>query len=314
MSANTRNDFSGSGILQEWLQRKFLKNFDPNLVFAQFAQAPDNPDGYNTLRWAKFTTLSEGAVTTGANTNDGVTAPDTSIAVTSATASPTQYRIVCSLSDMLLGTNPMPLKEKTAERVGVVMAQVLDSVVQTSISGGTQVYYGGTQTTRTGLGVTDILTTTLILKAAQKLRNNSVTEFSGAGLSSFIGVVHPLAEYDLKNATSTTQQTWFDAHKYTSSETIFNGEIGSFGGVRLIRSSHVNSFASTTTVYPTYVFGQEAYGLGYWQRPQVFVTDMTPSDSDPAAQRCKISAKMAVAAILLQDSAMVRIETGATAL
>jgi hypothetical protein len=58
----------------------------------------------------------------------------------------------------------------------------------------------------------------------------------------------------------------------------------------------------------------QAYGLGYFQRPQVFITDMVPSDSDPAAQRRKVSAKMAVAAKLLQDTAIVRIETGATAL
>lgn len=310
MSAQNRNDFSASGILQEWLQRAFLRNFDPNLVFAQFAEAPDTPEGYQTLRWAKFTTIAEGSVTTGTTSNDGVTPDDTAIAVTSVTATPTQYRIVTNLSDMLLATNPLPLLTKTAERVGVVMAQVLDTVVQTAINGGTQVYYGGSAAARTALAATDILTTTLILKAAQKLRSNSVPEFGGY----YVGVVHPLPEFDLKNATSTTTQTWFDAHKYMKAEDIFNGEIGSFGGVRLIRSSHVNTFASTVTVYPTYVFGMQAYGLGYFQRPQVFVTDMVPSDSDPAAQRRKVSAKMAVAAKLLQDSAIVRIETGATAL
>ena len=105
MAANNRNDVNGSGILQEWLQRQFLKNFDPNLVFAQFAESPDTPEGYNTLRWAKFTTITESSVTTGTTSNDGVTPSDTSIAVTSTTATPTQYRIVTNLSDMLLGTN-----------------------------------------------------------------------------------------------------------------------------------------------------------------------------------------------------------------
>ena len=310
MAANNRNDLNGSGILQEWLQRKFLKNFDPNLVFAQFAESPDTPEGYNTLRWAKFTTIAEGSVTTGTTSNDGVTPSDTSIAVTSTTATPTQYRIVTNLSDMLLGTNPLPLLTKTAERVGVVMAKVLDTVVQSAINGGTYVYYGGSASARTGLGATDVLTTTLLLKASQKLRSLDAPEIGGY----YIGVVHPLAEYDLKASTSTSVQTWFDAHKYAKPDEIFNGEIGSFGGVRLIRSSHVNTFTSTTTVYPTYVFGAQAFGLGYWQRPQVFVTDMVPSDSDPAAQRRRVSGKMAVAAVLLQDTALVRIETGATAL
>lgn len=34
MAANNRNDLTSSGILQEWLNREFLKNFDPNLYFA----------------------------------------------------------------------------------------------------------------------------------------------------------------------------------------------------------------------------------------------------------------------------------------
>lgn len=310
MAANNRNDFASNGSLQEWLQRAFLKNFDPNLVFAQFAEAPDTPEGYNTLRWAKFTTIAESSVTTGTTSDDGVTPNDVSVALTSTTATPTQYRIVCDISDMLLLGTPLPLLTKTAERVGVVMAQKLDTVVQSAINGGTQVYYGGSAAARTALAATDVLTTTLILKAAQKLRSNSVPEFNG----SYIGVVHPLAEYDLKASTSTSVQTWFDAHKYAKPEDIFNGEIGSFGGVRLIRSSHVNTFSSSVIVYPTYVFGMQAYGLGYWQRPQVMVSGGVPSDSDPAAQRRKVAAKMAVAAVLLQDTAMVRIETGATAL
>lgn len=307
MAANTRNDLTGSGILQEFLQRKFLSNFDPTLYFAQFAEAPmSDTTGYQTLRWAKFTTIAESAITTGTTSDDGVSPSDTSIAVTSVTTTPTQYRIVCSLSDMLLGTNPLPLLTKTAERVGVVMAQKLDSVIQTTIMAGSNVLYGGTATARTALAATDVLTTTLLNKASTFLTNGSIPTFDGF----YVAVVHPFCVYDLRAATAAG--SWLDTAKYSAPEKIFRGEIGAMNQVRVVVSAHVNTFSSTVTVYPTLVFGKEAYGVGYWQRPQVFVTDMVPSDSDPAAQRRKVSAKMAVGTVRLQEAAMIRIETGAT--
>lgn len=309
MAANNRSDLNSSGILQEFLQRKFLTNFDPNLYFAQFAESPTSPtEGYQTLRWALFTTIAESSITTGTTSNDGVSPSDTSIAVTSVTTTPTQYRIVTNLSDMLLGTNPLPLLQKTAERVGVVMAQKLDSVIQTTIMAGTNVLYGGAQTTRAGLAATDVLTTTLLNKASTFLTNAAVMTYDGY----YLAIVHPFCIYDLRAATAAG--SWLDSNKYATPDKIFRGEIGAMNQVRVIVTPHVSTFASTATVYPTLVFGKEAFGVGYWQTPQVFVTDMVPSDSDPAAQRRKVSAKMAVGVVRLQESAMIRLETGATSI
>jgi len=308
MASNNRNDFSGSGILQEWLERAFLRNFNANLYFAQFAEGPVNPDGYDVLRWAKFTAIAESAITTGTTSDDGQTPPDTSVAVASVTTTPVQYRIVCNLSDLLLSDNPLPLLEKTAERVGYVMSLKVDSVTQTTIMAGTNVYYGGTQTTRAGLGAGDVLTVALLNKAAAKLNSFDAPDFDGY----YLAVIHPYQLYDLRAATGSG--SWLDANKYVVPEKIFKGEIGALMGVRVLVSSHVNSFASTTTVYPALVIGQQAYGLGWRQRPQVFITDLVPSDSDPAAQRRKVSAKTAFGVVRLQENSMVRIETGATAL
>jgi N4-gp56 family major capsid protein len=308
MAANNRNDFSGSGALQEWLQRIFLPNFNANLYFADMAEAPDFPDGYDTLRWAKFTAISESSVTVGTTSTDGVTPTDTSIAVTSVTTTPVQYRIVCNLSDLLLSDNPLPLLQKTAERVGYVMALNVDSVIQTTIMAGSNVYYGGTQTTRAGLSATDVLTVTLLNKASAKLRSFDAPDFDGF----YYAVIHPFCLYDLR--ASTAAGSWVDVAKYSQPDKIFKGEIGALYNVRIMVSSHINTFASTVTVYPTLVFGKSAYGLGWRQRPQVFITDMVPSDSDPAAQRRKVAAKCAFGVVRLQENAMVRLETGATAL
>jgi N4-gp56 family major capsid protein len=313
MVANTRADFSSSGILQEWLQREFLLNFNANLYFAQFSEAPDFPEGYETLRWAKFTAIAEGSVTTGTSSTDGVTPSDTSIAVTSVTTTPTQYRIVCDLSDLLLSDNPLPLLAKTAERVAYVMALVVDTIIQTTIMAGTNVVYAGSQAARTALSSLNVLSTIELNHASAKLRSYDAPDFDGW----YYAVIHPYCLYDLRNqgmGGSASYGSWIDIAKYARPEDIFKGEVGALYNVRIFVSSHVNTFSSTTTVYPTLVFGKQAYGVGWRQRPQVFITDMVPSDSDPAAQRRKVAGKVAFGVVRLQENSMVRVESGATAL
>ena len=309
MVANTRADFSSSGILQEWLQREFLLNFNANLYFAQFSEAPDFPEGYDTLRWAKFTAIAETSVTTGTSSTDGVTPSDTSIAVTSVTTTPIQYRIVCDLSDLLLSDNPLPLLAKTAERVAYVMALVVDSTIQTTIMAGSNVIYAGGAAARTGLSTTTPLSTTELNKASASLRANDAPDFDGW----YYCVIHPYVLYDLRyqgTSSTTPLGAWMDVVKYSRPEDIFKGEVGALMGVRIMVSSHINTFSSTHTVFPTLVFGKQAYGVGWRQRPQVFITDMVPSDSDPAAQRRKVAGKVAFGVVRLQENSMYRIESG----
>jgi hypothetical protein len=48
MAAITRNDLN-TGVLQTWLNRQVLKNFEPNLYFYKAGKKPDTPSGYNTI-------------------------------------------------------------------------------------------------------------------------------------------------------------------------------------------------------------------------------------------------------------------------
>jgi len=123
-------------------------------------------------------------------------------------------------------------------------------------------------------------------------------------------MMHPNAVYDLR--ASSGAGSWLDVNKYADPSGIFKGEVGRLHGVRIIENSHVQTFASTTTVYPTLVFGPEAYGVGKAQNMNVYFTPATPSDSDPLAQRRKVGAKVAFGTTILQQNGMLRIESAAT--
>ena len=47
-------------------------------------------------------------------------------------------------------------------------------------------------------------------------------------------------------ATFTSSGLWLDANKYTTNETILNGETGKLQGIRIVETSNISSKFSTT--------------------------------------------------------------------
>lgn len=298
----------GANVLQTWLTRKTLEVFEPSLYFYKLGETPMVESGYNTLSWAKFDQIASSSVTVGTTSNDGVTPTETAFNATVITTTPVQYRAVVSLSDMVVELNVIGFLGGAARAVGDAMARKIDAVIQTEIMAGSNVYYASSTQTRVSLAATDILTAALINKACAKLESLDAPKVNGM----YVVVIHPYQLYDLRASTSTGG--WLDVSKYANPEQIYKGEIGALFGVRIVVSSHVQTFASSTTVYPALVLGKGAYGVGTFQSMKVYATPAVASDSDPLAQRRKVGSKVAFAAKRLQENAMVRIETGATAL
>lgn len=309
MAAVVRNDLNAN-ILQTWLTRKTLEVFEPNLFFYKLGKQPTVESGNNTTSWAKFDQVATSSVTAGTTSNDGVTPSDTAFNAVVVTATPVQYRIVVSLADMVVELNVIGFLEGAAEAVGDAMARKIDAVIQTTIMAGTNVYYANGTTTgnRTSLLSTDVMTAGMLNKACAKLESLDAPKINGM----YVAVIHPYQLYDLRNSTSVGG--WLDTAKYANPEQIYKGEIGALFGVRVVVSSHVQTFTSSTTVYPALVIGKGAYGVGTFQSLKVYATPAVASDSDPLAQRRKVGAKIAFSTTILQQNAMVRIESGSTAL
>jgi len=308
MAAVTRNDLN-AGVLQTWLRRQVLENFEPNMYFHKMGRKPDTPSGYNTIGWAKFTQIASSSVTEGTTSNDGVTPSDTSFNATVITTTPVQYRIVVTLSDMLIELNVINFLKGAAVEVGAAMARKIDEVIQTTIMAGTNVLYAGTgNTARTDLAATDVLTAQLFNMASAKLESLYAPKIDGF----YVAFIHSFQLFDLRAETGTGN--WLEVNKYAKPEQVYKGEIGMLNGVRVILAPYIQTFTSTVTVYPCLVMGAGAYGVAEFQTLRTYVTPAVSSDSDPLAQRRKVGAKIAFAAKRLQEDSMVRVETGATSL
>lgn len=309
MPAVTRNDLN-SGVLQTWLNRKTLEVLEPALYFWKMGEKPMVEDGYNTLGWAKFDQIAASSVTAGTTSNDGVSPSDTDFDATVITCTPVQYRIVVSLADMVIERNVIDFLGGAAQAVGDAMARKIDTVIQTEVMAGTNVLYSvGSNSARTDIGSSEVLLANDLNRASAFLDAKNALRFDGAG---YIAHMHPFVLYDLRNSTSAG--SWLDIAKYATPDKIFKGEVGMLFGVRVIMNPNIQTFASTTTVYPTLVHGRGAYGCSSFQTLKTYITPAVPSDSDPLAQRRKVGAKVAFAAKRLQEDCMVRLESAATAL
>lgn len=300
MAAIKRSDIN-SGILQTWLYRTTLENFEPNLYFYNMGEKPVFEDGYNTVSWAKFTQLSVDVAT--ATLTDWVTPSETAFNATAITATPSEYGIYVNLSSMLLDTSPLNFVTWAAKEVGSNMARIIDQVVQNEVMGGTNVVYSWDATSRATIDAADTLKGKDLIKAFTTLDAKNAPKIDGY----YVAIVHPHVIYDLKQETSVT---WFiETNKYVMPEKMIKWEIWALNGVRLVTSSNVKTFTSTVTVYPTLVIGKWAYWVPTLNTLQSFITPRAASDSDPLAQRVKVWAKVWFVAKRLQENAMLRIES-----
>lgn len=293
-------------LLQTWLDRTVLENFEPNLRFYDMWEKPARPAGYNTLAWTRCNKLT--VTPTNATLTEWVTPDDVAINFTTISLTANQYGMYAIISDILEDVSPVPMVANAAKVIWANMARIIDEVIQGVLALGTNVIYAGAATTRATIAATDLLTTTDLAKANAFLSTKAAPVF-GDG---YIAVMHPNVLFDLQTGTATG--AFLDLSKYTESgrALIVNGEVGKIFNVRVVTSSYIQTFSSTVTVYPTYVMWKGAYWVADLQGLRSYMVGDGASKSDPLAQRRYVWAKVAFNAIILQQDALVRIESASS--
>lgn len=308
MAMNRANiDYSGQ-LLQTWLDRTVLENFEPELRFYDMWKKPAWKPWYNTLAWTR---MNKSLVTPATATlTEWVTPNSTDLQMTTISLTATQYGLYATITDLLEDVSPIPMVQESLKILWQNMARIIDGVIQDSLSTNwTNVIYPvSTYTARSDIQSTDYLTPALLAQANAFLSTKASPTFG----NSYIAVMHPNVIYDIMTGSSTG--AFLDLAKYTESGRgqIVAWEIGMLYNVRVVKSAYVQTFSSTTTVYPTYVMGEGAYGVADLQSLRTYLTPATASDSDPLAQRRKVGCKVAFWTIILQQDALVRIESASS--
>ena len=304
----TSNINASGQLLQVWLDRTVLENFEPNLRFYDMWEKPARPAGYNTLAWTRCNKLT--LTPAQATLTEWVTPDDTAITFTTISLTANQYGMYAIITDILEDVSPVPMVSNALKVIGENMARIIDQSIQGVLSAGTNVIYAGTASNRTDiLGNGNFLMTPTLLAKANAFLSTKAAPVFGDG---YIAVMHPNVIFDLQTWTATW--AFIDLSKYTESgrELLVKGEIGKIFNIRVVSSAFIQTFASTTTVYPTYVMWKGAYWVADLQGLRSYMVGDGASKSDPLAQRRYVWAKVAFNSIILQQDALVRIESAST--
>lgn len=244
------------------------------------------------------------------------TADDATISYEEMTAY--QAGITKKITDLADMESPVDLVSAISNRLARQMIMTADKYLADIIAAGTnRIYSGSSNTSIAQVDQGDIITAANVRAAVALLRASGVPPFPDGY---YHAVIHPYVAADLMNETdsgATFSGGWIDAKRYADPQALLSGEIGSYAGVRFSSSNNVTPNPYGTSgedVYPTTIFGPEAFAFGDFGTAQVYFT-APGGQSDPLHQNTIVGWKAMFGARLLEavDSRYVTIESASTA-
>jgi N4-gp56 family major capsid protein len=309
-------------------ERELLKRALPHLVIEKFGQSKPVP--LKSSKQIKFRRYSALALATTALT-EGVTPTAKQLAAVDVTGNLAQYGDLVTITDIVQDTHEDPVLQEATEILGEQAAQTIETIRFNVLKAGTGVRYANGAARS---AVNTALSLSLQRKSIRDLKRQNARAITKivrstpsygteAVAPSFIGLVHPDMEGDIRNIAGFTP-----TEKY-GSMTPYESEIGKIEDVRYVSSTVFAAWAdaggakgtmiSTTgtsaDVYPVLFLSRDAFGIVPLKgRASITpsVVNPHPSESDPLAQRGHIGWKSMTTCVILNDAWMVRAECGVT--
>ena len=254
--------FSGTNTLsptmKTYYDTELLENSRSELVFTQFGQKVPLPANKGrTIEWRKANTLPEAGVL-----QEGVIPTGEKLGMTTITASLNQYGMFVAITDLLDLHAVDPILLIATEELGASAGETKDKLIRDQLMTGTNVMFCDTVNDGVATPVTGYeqmsadnnrLTPDMVNQVVTALKKNKAPRINGK----FVAVIHPSVSYDLRSSDE-----WIEAHKYSATTEIFNGEIGELHGVRFVESTNAAIHdEGGKKVYSSLFFGKGAYGI-----------------------------------------------------
>jgi len=330
-----------------FLVAKFLKRAQPMLNIEKFGQAPTSIPGRST-KVAKYRRYFLQGATGGAGDGnpanafsnvlsltpltEGVTPAGKRLAFQDYNATLTQLGDWIPLTDVVDLVHEDDILSQMIEILAESAAQTIETFRYNILKAGTNVVYAnGVARTAVNTAITlDIqrtVTTALLAQNAKPISRYipSSTNYRTEPVeAAFIALVHPHMVTDIRKMSG------FIPTKQYGTVTPYENEIGAVEDVRYITSTIYAPFADaggakgamrstsgvSADVYPVLILGMDAYGLVNLKGANAItpmVVNPKPAAGDPLGQRGSVGWKTMTTAIILQDTAMCRLEVAVTA-
>ena len=297
-----------SPTMKTYYDTELLENARPQLVFTQLGRKQALPKRHGkTVEWRKFNTFPKALTPL----TEGVIPEGKQFGMTSTNVGIQQFGDYTTISDQLEMHAVDPIILGATEEMGAAAGATADTLVRNVLMTGTNVMYAPKGTTpvtsRASLTAEAKLTPDLINRAVTFLKKMKAPRYEGKW---YVAVVHPSVVYDLRSS-----EEWVEAHKYSATREIFEGEIGELHGCRFIESTEAPIVEATGGVmaYATLMFGKDAFGV---VDPEGMGMEMIIKSRDevggPLNQFSTVGYKFETGTKILYEERMLRIESGST--
>jgi len=307
--------------VNNFYDRNLLYIAYPLFVHNRWADVRDIPrnSGTQTIKFRRYTKLS--AATTALT--EGVTPASTALAITDITAVAKPYGAYVTITDEVSYQSQDPVLMEAGNLLGRQAADTLDQLCRDVILAGTNVYYGGTATSRVTVAAGDKITTTMLDKVIRLLEQGDTLKMtsmispdSGYNTSpinsGYIAIVGPEVKFTLMGLTG-----FISVEKYANKANVMDGEIGAYKDIRFIATTNDKVFsgagAAGIDVYSILIMGQHAYAQTRISGESMKnVIKPFGAGEDPLNQRATSGWKATYVAKILNDDFLVRLEIAST--
>lgn len=228
MSTNTfASNFSGDAV-SAYIAAKILEIAEKQLVLYQLCDKAAMQFGAGrTFQYSRY----ERVALPQSPLSEGVTPSDTAMSISTVTAVLDQWGAVVPLSDVAIDSVKHPVLQIAIQRAALQAKETIDREVFKVVRTGTNVFFPNAVTARGFLASTDKISSAAIGKVTSTMRANGAMPYDG---DLFTGVLDPFAEDDI-----VSDATFVLAAQYGNQKKLYNNEVGTWKGVRWLRS---NSF------------------------------------------------------------------------
>lgn len=303
-----------------------LEHAEPVIVLGKFAKTKPVPrNKADNVKFRRPVPFS--AATT--PLQEGVTPTSQKMNYEDVTVTLKQYGVPIEITDKVADLSEDPVLKDASMLAGEQAALTSEMVIYGAVKAGTNVFYAnGTARTSVNTAISlsrqRLVTRTLKGQKAQKLRQilGSSSNYATQAIeASFIAVAHTDCESDIRSMAG-----FIPTAQYGSRSVICPEEIGAVEDVRYVLSpelsafadgggakgSHVSTSGTSADVYPVLYFGANSYATvplkGEHAITPMVINPGTIDKSDPLGQVGYVSWKAYMAAVILNENWMARLE------
>lgn len=230
-------------LLESYLQRRALKNVEPNLGYLNDAQMIEQPK--NNGKHVKFFRYTELPAVT-KPLYEGVTPDGQKLTETAFSVMTKPYGAHMEYTDELDLFHVDSKTQAMSDRLNRQAALSIDTVGRDAICAGLNVMFPGNVTSRAALTASDVLTYAVIKKAVRNLKKKGAQPFPDGF---FHAKISHDTYYDLSQDTH-----WIDVAKYQNDTRVQKYELGTIYKVKFFEVDNAKVFSTES-----YLYGSVAY-------------------------------------------------------